>query len=431
MKTTDLLTFFQPEESSGKASTFSIQASDGPAVEVWVFAREKVSLSRFANVTVSSEDDRRNIHLELQGLLQLGGGLLIYARPHNDVVRVQMLRFEGLGYVPPKRMLCLSLCGDSRFEDIAGSVDLEIGDHLVLPVNHQAEARLSALCNDLKGLPSDLESSVLNIIRRPSLEWRLDRIERTLSLLPATQADQRRSQVRQGNFLERLYGFFMWKLPIGPVVSAALVLMAGVLLADHWPWPSSQNTDQATTTTSESAGTNSDAGKVNTVTDPPPAPPKVEPKDFKSSLAALLGALKVSNKAGVKELYRSHFKDHQNDPLGTPDISWGITKLQALKLGFIASDNVMLSDRSKQTAAKKAYKNENLALELNETATLLLAYTWCLRGNNPELPATDDDSQPLPLPTQLRCDQITLDKAIPGIKALTDWVTSPETKATK
>jgi hypothetical protein len=207
--------------------------------------------------------------------------------------------------------------------------------------------------------------------------------------------------------------------------------MAGVLLADHWPWPSSQNTDQATTTTSESAGTNSDAGKVNTVTDPPPAPPKVEPKDFKSSLAALLGALKVSNKAGVKELYRSHFKDHQNDPLGTPDISWGITKLQALKLGFIASDNVMLSDRSKQTAAKKAYKNENLALELNETATLLLAYTWCLRGNNPELPATDDDSQPLPLPTQLRCDQITLDKAIPGIKALTDWVTSPETKATK
>ncbi len=231
MKTTDLLTFFQPEESSGTASTFSVQASDGPEIEVWVFAREKVNLARFTNSTVSSEEERKNLHQEIQGSLQAGGGLLVYARPHNEVVKVQLFRVEVPGYVPPKRMLRLSLSGDAQFETITGNTDLEIGDHLLIPASKDAESRLNALRDDLKGLPSDLESSVLNIIRRPSLEWRIERIERTLSMPAATQAERQRSRTRKMTFPGRLYDLVMRPIPIGPAIATALLLMAGSLFA--------------------------------------------------------------------------------------------------------------------------------------------------------------------------------------------------------
>lgn len=422
--TTDLLTFFQPEESSGRAATFSVGFVNAPAIEVWVLTPEKVDLSRFAKTAVSSDDEWKSLDREIQTVLQSRGGLLAYAQLHNDGVKMQLLRREASGYTPPKRMLHLTPGGNAQLVDIKSVADLEIGDHLVLPVDHEAEARLNALCNDLKGLPSDLESSVLNIIRRPSLEWRLDRIERTLSLPPATQADQRRSQVRQGSFLEKLYGFFMWKLPIGPVVSAALVLTAGVLFADHWHRPLSQNTGNASTTTSESAGTNSDAGEVDMVTDPPPAPPKVEPKDLSSSLAALFGALKNSNNEGIKKLYTAHFENRQKDAVTNPDVAWGITKLTALELGFIDKNHPKfnLNDRLAWSDTEAVYRDERNRSILNDdkSAVDLLAYTWCQQNKAPALPPTPKYKDPLSLKSA--CADVKPEDAVPGLEALTAWV---------
>jgi hypothetical protein len=279
MKTTDLLTFFQPEESSGTASTFSVQASDGPALEVWVFAREKVNLTRFANLTVSSEEERRELHQEIHGILQSGGGLLVSARPHNEVVKVQLYRSETPGYVPPKRMLRLSLSGDAQFENITGNLELEIGDHLLLPVSKNAEARLSALRDDLKGLPSDLESSILNIIRRPSLEWRLDRIERTLGMLPATQAERQRSRTGKGTLRQRLYDRAMRQVPIGPVVVAALLLVAGTSFADRWFVHRSQTGRKATSAESNADAVGRATPEMSNAPAPKPAKPtKAEPE---------------------------------------------------------------------------------------------------------------------------------------------------------
>jgi len=381
---TDLLTFFQPEESSGTAATFSVDVDKEIAIEVWMFSREKIDLSRFARTAVSSEEDWKNFHQELQASLQPGGGFLVYAQAHNDGVKAQIFRKEAPGYQPPNRMLRLTLCGDAQFEEIKNNVDLRVGDHLVLPVNGQAEGRLTALRDDLKGLPSDLESSVLNIIRRPSLEWRLDRIERTLSLPQATQADQRKCQARQSSFMERLYDFVMWKVPIGPVVGA-LLLMAGTLLAYDKFFHAASAT--------EAPVKESKVPQVNPTPHPsPPSPPppvKPAPKDLKASLDALFKSLETSGDPHIHGLYTTHFKGHREDALKVQNVSWGITKLQTMELGFLEKKSPVVNDVSAWTNTEKIYRdnNENFdTLKRDQNAVDLLAYTWCQQSGAPSLP---------------------------------------------
>ena len=424
MKTTDLLTFFHPTESTGSSWTFPLRKEDMLVAQFWVFTWGEEDLSRFSNSTAASPEEFDALYSDLRSAIQQSGGIVVFAIDYNDVARVQIYRTAAPGYAPPETMLRLRPFGDATPEKITNKVDLEISDHLLLPVSRDSEARLNELRDNLKGLPSDLESSIINIIRRPSLEWRLERIERTLSLPSASQADQKQNRVRRDGLLEELYGYVMWKVPIGPAVVVALLFTAGVLFADYRLRPSAKDAGDGTTTTSKAAVTNSGARKAGIVTDPPAAQSKVELKDFNSSLAALFSALKVSNKAGVKELYASHFKDHQKDPWNTPDISWGITKLQALQLGLIQQDDSMLRDKLAQSSAKRVYKGTNFELlENNEPASILLTYTWCQQSQRPELPKTRDEPDPLLLPTKLHCDQITSGMAVPGLDTLTHWVT--------
>jgi hypothetical protein len=419
--TTDLLTFFQPEESSGTASTFSVGFSNGPAIEVWLFTREKADLSRFAKAAVSSDDEWKNLDREIQTALQPGGGLLVYAQPYNGGVKVQLLRREAPGYTPPKRMLHLNLSGNAQLEDIKSVVDLEIGDHLVLPVNDEAERRLTALRDNLKGLPPDLESSVLNIIRRPSLEWRLDRIERTLSIPPATRAEQQR--VRSGKLLDRLYDLVMRPIPIGPAIAAALLLMAGTLFAHNKFSYVSNNNGNEYADSKPKKPTPADFKEVTT-TPKQPEPKKIKPEDLEASMDALFTALGTTDDQPIKGLYVAHFKDHQKDAFKSPDVSWGITKLQALELGFIDKNHpkFKLNDRLAWTDTETVYRDEmNLSnLKENKNAVDLLAYTWCQPTNTPALPATSKYEEPLPL--KGTCDDVKPEDAIPGLEALTDWV---------
>lgn len=430
---TDLLTFFQPEESSGTAATFSVDVDNEIAIEVWMFSREKIDLSRFAKTAVSSEEDWKNVHQELQTSLQPGGGFLVCAQAHNDGVKAQIFRKEAPGYQPPQRMLRLTLCGDAHFEEIKNNADLRVGDHLVLPVNGQAEGRLTALRDDLKGLPSDLESSVLNIIRRPSLEWRLDRIERTLSLPQATQADQRKSQARQSSFMERLYDFVMWKVPIGPVVGA-LVLMTGALFA--YTKYSKPSEGQESSTNVAQTEPQTTTASVSTSASKPPADTSQraregagEDESAKSerALSDLRQAMGKSKDPAISELYESHFKDSaQPWKSGNPTPAfWGMAKLQALQLNIVAKNEDMLKDPNTQTKVKLVYRKKASieALTANKNALDLLGWLACQGSDQPAFPKTDKDPNPSPLPTQRKCSELKKpDSAVPGLQTLTAWV---------
>jgi hypothetical protein len=313
-------------------------------------------------------------------------------------------------------MLRLTLCGDAQLEDIKSNADLMIGDHLVLPVNNEAEGRLTALRDNLKGLPSDLESSVLNIIRRPSLEWRLDRIESRLSMPPATRAEQQRSRVQNGTFLDRLYDLVMRQVPIGPAFAAALLLTAGTLFAyDKFFHPAG-----AVEASSKDPGALPAAPAPHAP--PPPPPAKPEPTEAEASLADLFKSLEMSEEPHIHGLYATHFKGHQEEAFKNSNVSWGITKLQALELGLVGKSNPIMGDVSAGPKTEKIYRDEgNLSILRNhQNAVDLLAYTWCQSTNTPALPVTSTYKEPLPL--KGTCDDVKPEDAVLGLEALTDWV---------
>jgi hypothetical protein len=400
MKTTDPLTFFQPQESFGTASTFSLQARGEPAREVWVFAREKVNLSRFAGAAMASDDDCTNLLREVYDALRPGGGLLICARPHDDAVKVQLWRVKAPDYSPPKRMLRLTPCGDALFENITDSCDLQLGEHLLLPVSKDAEARLHALREHLKGLPSDLESSVLNIIRRPSLEWRIERIERALSM-PAGGSARQRSRARSGRLLDRLGALLMRPIPVGPAIGAALLLMASAVLA-YQKLPLGHG---------ENGITNLPAGTASS-------------DELAAPLGELRKALASSKQPGIQGLYSTHLQDlrfWQSDK-PTPAF-WGVAKLQALQMGTLAGNDKMLAKTGDQTAIKSLYAKNGEALRNNDKALDLLGWMACQGPTRtPELPPTADDPKPLPLPGSRACDDLKPAAAAAGLEALADWV---------
>ncbi|HEX4960921.1 MAG TPA: hypothetical protein VF173_08790 [Thermoanaerobaculia bacterium] len=423
MKTTDLLTFFQPGKSDGTTWTFPLRNNDGLVAQIWVFSRSDEDLSRFANAAASTEEEFRSLLKELQGVVQPRGGIVLYAYDHNGLIRASPYLVGTQGYALPQRLLRLSPAGEPSFENITDPIDLDVGDHLVIPVSKDAEARLKAFHQDVKDLPSDLQSSVFNVIRRPSLEWRIERIERTLSLKPATRFDQQRSQARKGKALDRFFHLFMRPIPIGPAVAAALLLMAGSVFAYE---KLSDYRNEKGTPISETPSPNS----------PTPTPTPVKPqstpasnpssKELDGTLSELRSAVEKSKRPAIQKLYSSHLKNpwHFWQAGKATSTFWGMAKLQALQLKLLGDDDSMLANPAAQTSVKNLYgkpANSDVLIG-NDKALNLLGWVACQGSKKPEFPATESDPKPLPLPINRACTDLKPDDAIPGLEALTEWV---------
>jgi hypothetical protein len=418
--TTDLLTFFHPGGSAGRDSTFSVQTGDS-AIEIWVFDRSgELDLSRFAAASAANDEEFKKLVSEIQGLLQPRGGIFFYAWNHNDVVRTRMYRTEAPGYALSRRMLRLSPSGDARFEDITGSADLAMGDHLIVPVSAEAEERLQSFCKELKGFPSDLETSILNIIRRPSLEWRIERIERTLSLPPATRTGQHR--VKGATFLDKVHHAVMWQIPIGPAIAAALILTAGSLAAYGklftGPAAASQEMNKKDETTEKKKEEKPSEPESRETSSNEVEEEGTALTELADSEKGFSDALRGSENSAIKKLYQTHFKDQ-------PESFWGIAKLQALQLDLMREDDPLLGDATVSGAGKMRdlYQKSKETLKRYQPALTLLAWSHCRQGGNGPFPKTSSELRDsLPLKTDLPCEDLNPEDAQAGLDALTEWV---------
>ncbi len=145
-------------------------------------------------------------------------------------------------------------------------------------------------------------------------------------------------------------------------------------------------------------------------------------KERLASSIRLWGILK--NKT-IQKLYAAHLTDLHFWQAGKPTPAfWGVAKLQALQLGITTDKDKMLTDPSAQTKVKTLYgKPESKeALKKNVQALNLIGWVACQGSKKPEFPATDIDPNPLPLPTDRTCDDLKPEDAVPGLEALTNWV---------
>jgi len=421
--TTDLITFFHPDGSTGKDWTFSLQLGNGETTEFWVFDRGgNADFSSFSARKVSSDKEIDRVANEVRTLIQESGGFYSYALDHNGVLRCRLVPIEAPGYAPPKQVLRLSPAAAARFEDITGKADLAVGDHLVVPISATAEKRLGDFCRDLDGFPADLKALVLNVIRRPSLEWRIHRIERTLkNLPPATQAEQQREQGRSGKFLNRLRRAIMRPIPLGPAIAAMLLLAGGTLFASHkLSSAKEEGNDPAPTSATPSPENQSDKDPQSS-----PQSPSAEAGEKADALKDLFEALKGSDdRSPLKKLYNSHFQGHDQAPFnGSSPVVWGIAKLEAAQLGFLPMNNSLFGPPLDQAGVKKIYTQKGTAaLKNHKESKDLLVWSFCKAFGKPELNDKADDPKPLALDKNIDCGNLESTMAEPGLKDLTDWV---------
>jgi hypothetical protein len=423
---TDLLTFFSPRESRGGIiQIFTVEIGKGPEIEILVYSPERVDLSRPAAFSVASDKDYLALVNEIKALLAPGGGILAELQSHNGLTRTALTIFKSLGFKSPQKMLRLSPAGSPRFETIPESVDVPMGDHLVVPVTAEAEERLASFYEKLHGFPADLESSILNVIRRPSLEWRIERIERVLNRPAATWKEEQRSRARGGTFLEKLLRIVMRPIPVGPAIAAALLLTAGTLAAYDNLFDSGEKPKETEATPKVSNANTAAASTQENGEDPDPEEQE-EPvhKDVDKSLGNLFTALQENRE--LEKLYKSHFDTHQDKPFeDSSPVALGIAKLQAVQLGLIKNDDAMLADQQLQAGTKSIYASDagNKALAKNENTLELLAWSSCQRFGKPELPKTNTAPKAaLIWATGRDCNHLKIENAAAGLDTLTDWV---------
>jgi len=427
--TSDLITFFHPDGSTGQDCVFSLQLDGGDQFEFWVFDRSgKINFSGFASRKISSKEDLEDLASEIGSLIQRGGGLYFYAMDHNGVLRGRLVPIPASDYAPPEEVLRLSPSSGTRFEKITGKIDLAIGDHLVVPVSATAGQRLDAFYKNLECFPSDLQTLLLNVIRRPSLEWRIHRIERALkSLPPATQAAQQKER-GQRDFLGRLHHAVMRPIPLGPAI-AVMLLVASTVGAYERYRIHTKNAAETEITTGDVHSKIDDKkdnkkkkeGPNQRAESPLGAMPKdgSNPESPESSLRVLSLALQSSSNGDLKKIYENHFK---NQPAKSRKIGLGLAKLQAFQLGLIPPNAPILSISDNATAVVNLYRSKALeAVKRNDDSFALLTWNCCYHFNGTAIPETAS-APALSLGVTGDCKDLELDRTVPALKTLTDWV---------
>lgn len=429
MTKADLLTFFQPGGDPGTAWTFSCSSAPAPR-SAWAYVPREVDLSQFVNWEVSSQEQFNQLLAETREEVQKHGGILVEASVHNNVIRLTL--FSGNG--APRKILRLRPAGDPQFESFSNSVDLEAGEHLIFPVSVAAQQKLETFEDVCEGFPADLRSSLFNVIRRPSLEWRIQRIEEMLSLEPPTQAERQRSHQHQATFLEKLSRWFLWPIPAGWVAAAVLLLLGTFVAYKLWPGDAAVIEETNTPAAETEQGTVPVDVPPATLPDKPavdPGPSPIAPASTASAngeqpLDDLFQALAGSPETSTTgKIYKSHFKPWTGKELKYPSPSvWGIAKLEALRLNIVP-DSETLQKTDERSFLKEALQDQEKGKPLTDdkSASAMLAWVCCQRYGMPALVAGRDDKEPF-LFKGYDCKTLEPGDAIPGLDALTTWVTN-------
>lgn len=151
------------------------------------------------------------------------GGLSVQMNRPRSAPTVVVKTWKGSRYAPPTRLLILRRDNDAEPKEIAEKIQfsLNAGDRVLLPLDLDSQEGLDKLQVGLEHLPPDYEEIVLEMIRRPSLEARVERLEQMVRGKPPSTRDVPNSeQVQRGPAA----GLFADRWALGIALFGALAL---------------------------------------------------------------------------------------------------------------------------------------------------------------------------------------------------------------
>jgi hypothetical protein len=332
------------------------------------------------------------------------GGLIVKINTGRKLLTVTAINAKG--YKAPQQILRLSADESVGFEDVGNDISYKVGDHYLIPSDKSAQEKLEDLQRVLAYLPQDQERSILNLIREPRLELRLQMLEWELSS-GGRSGGQRIERGGGGESagategIGRLFGVFPG---LGWVVGTPVLcmLLIVVLLFIR--------------TTPQSGG----AAKGATG---PTGPVASDVSGIERAERVLLSTMSESARPGVQELFNSHHLSGE-DALKNPNLAEALLKLELLRLKLLKDTSPDLHDVGVLDDVGKV-RDPKVSLGKESLQVSVLAYLGCPTPptGHPRIAGVDVPG----ICVELKDAQIG--KIRMGFEELTKWASTPDKPA--
>ena len=355
---------------------------------VSIYSRNSVDLKNPKN-KLTPRDIRHAVE-------QSGGGLFVEAFEESGGRRLKVTRVPRGEFQPPKEFALLAPGrAPGRLEADGDIHQLPAGSHALVPVNEDAAKHLWELIGQLSWLPLDIESLVLNAIRRPSLDARVSKLESKLSGgIGGTSA------MDEDNFVARLRQFALSIGGMLMLLTMAILIVNSVLLYRLTPTtPSKEKSDPAVTDTShtdttatEITDTTAPATNTGAATTTTTAPSREEKPGVKAARPFLAAVDGQRNNATVQAVFGTSLNS-VNDKMSSEQIEvllqrrdywWALFKLQSLQLGTSNREGTIASSDSLGSARQIVQTIPDNQLNGNPKRRRMLARLACNLGYDTE-----------------------------------------------
>ena len=309
-----LATFFGPRQS---AYATQLKCRDHYFA---LCTRSPLRLADECRAETVTEDLRKAI----RQAMSRDGGIIVEIHASRSLLTVAPV--DAKGYKAPQKMLKLSANETASIVAIGSKISYQAGDHYLIPSDESAQEKLKRLKDALEFLPQDQERSVLNLIREPRLELRLQVLEWAAAAAAGDPGSTRRPPTRAENsgFLPLLRQAFGLPAGLGWLVVCTL-LLGGLFLYRTAPEP----VDQANPRPDNSE--------------------KVDVKGIERAAKALLLAMSDSKRPPVEHLYNTHGLSRADaDPLKNAAFAEAALKLEFLRLQMLPDNSPDLEGTNKR-----------------------------------------------------------------------------------
>lgn len=438
----EIATFFRPRgKDAGATYHFSTTTEKGVHYEFSVYCRKFVQLKGLNLEETPRDWNANTYHDKLRNAVKgCGGGIIVKASGDGAS---RMLEVEHIGSGnPPSRYALLAPGRPAYLHPIADKQNVPAASHAIVPVDEDSERRLVTFVEQLPWFSPDFEALVLNAIRRPSLDSRLDNVEAQLFGETAEAARNEANARGWARFRIRMEKLLSKSSTYGFAAAGVLVILGAANA-----WILYDLNSRIPTSAVISAGGNKKLAVETTETS------NSNPADAPGTATSpLVGAtqqlLKEINKKKatdkIKTLYESHFQgfadkqslsdgdiekwfETQPSPDGSDSrpLLWGLIKLQTLKTNPRQSDINYLQGAGKRSASKVILDNMRVKLGEDRVGQRLIAALSCRLGyentQTPTLPKSDS-SEALNLMPGTQCSDLTDEDIIKGLTQLTEFV---------
>lgn len=418
--------FYRRDRIPATTYAFTLTVSAKETFRFFVCANERLRGPLVRDASLARAEQHQGCVAELTTALAAKGGLFVVLTESGNRWAVRFHIVEGQrSKSAPGTFLEVELGHPPRIRQIEASEQtVRAGSHLVVPVDGESEEQLGVFRDSLSWLPEDLEAVVLGALVRPSLEERVVRLEDRL--LGRTAARRTRAASQGSAMLSRLADGWFWARK--PVLLGCLVLLLGwgYLTLERRSEGGSDQDDTLPAATPDAGGETAPAAAT-----PGEAPAGDAAKaDFAEGVEKVLEAVKKKGEAlpALEALYRRHFAAYADSgdkhaeltrilSGDSDELLFGLIKLQLIQLNRDIRDFTFLTRAGNldetENVAKGIAGKDRVADGPNQN---MIAALSCIRWRIPALGGTAFG------PSGRACADYDLAKALPGVKALPEFV---------